>query len=230
MEYKVSTVGPTKANVPPPLGPESKSEIEVDVGPVISVAILREVREAPSICAFQHSTAIILGEKDLVAECDGPVPLEDVEPGKPTEDHRQPVLSVEFVKKVFKFGLNVPPEVITQVCLDIIEFADAYSWHEFNLGCITDVPYVINVDDDQPVVLASRPALYLPKNDRVIRAKCIPLVDIGVFTGAGQDCKNRAQLVVARRQPAEGEDPEDLRNYRVAHDFRGLNVKMVLDP
>lgn len=53
---------------------------------------------------------------------------------------------------------------------------------------------------------------------------------MGVFTGAGQDCKNRAQLVVARRQPAEGEDPEDLRNYRVAHDFRGLNAKTILDP
>jgi hypothetical protein len=141
----------------------------------------------------------VLGEKDLVAECDRPVALEDVEPGKSTEDYRQPVLLVEFVKKVFKFRPNVPPEVITQVCLDIIEFADVYSWHEFDLRCITDVLHVINVDNDQPVVSASQPALYLPKNERVIRAKCMPLVDMGVFTGAGQDCKNRAQLVVARR-------------------------------
>jgi len=58
----------------------------------------------------------------------------------------------------------------------------------------------------------------------------MPLVDMGVFVRAGQDCKNRAQLVVARCQPAEGEDPEDLRNYRVAHDFWGLNSKTILDP
>jgi len=110
MEYKASTVGPTRSNAPPPLVPEAESDIEVDVGPDISVAIPNETGEIPSICAFQHSTAIVLGEKDVVAECDGPVALEDAEPGKPS-DNNLPVLSLEFVKKVFKFGPNVPPGV-----------------------------------------------------------------------------------------------------------------------
>ena len=229
MEFKVSTVGPMKSNTPPPITPDERSkEIEVDVGPVASLSIPDGTNSSTSICAFQNATAIMLGEKDLVAQCDGPLAptdseVADVASGIPT-------LSMEFVRKVFKFGPTVPLEVITQVCLDIIEFADAYSWHEFDLGCITDVPHVINVTDSNPVVFLSRPALYLPKNERVINAKCMPLVNMGVFTKAGQDCKNRAQLVMARRQPAEEEDPEDLRNYRVAHDFRGLNSKTVLDP
>ena len=228
MEYKVSTVGPTKTNTPPPLVPGNEPEdIEVDVGPVASLSIPDGIIASTSLCTFQQATAIVLGEKDLVAECDGPIALADAEAVRPTDI---PTLSVEFVKKVFEFGPTVPPQVVDQVCLDIIEFADAYSWHEFDLGCITDVPHVINVTDNDPVVFPSRPALYLPKNERVIKAKCTPLIDMGVFRRARQDCKNRAQLVVARRQPADGEDPEDLRNYRVAHDFRGLNAKTILDP
>jgi hypothetical protein len=40
----------------------------------------------------------------------------------------------------------------------------------------------------------------------------------------------QSQLVIARRQPAEGEDPDDLKHYRMAHDFRGLNARTILDP
>ena len=200
MEFKVSTVGPMKSNTPPPITPDERSEeIEVDVGLVALLSIPDRTNALTSICAFQNATAIVLGEKDLVAECDGPLaPTEsevaDVASGIPT-------LSMEFVRKVFKFGPTVPLEVITQVCLDIIEFVDAYSWHEFDLGCITDVLHVINVTDSDPVVFPLRPALYLSKNEQAINAKCMPLVNMGVFTKAGQDCKNRAQLVVSRRQP-----------------------------
>ena len=172
MEFKVSTVGPTKLNAPPPItmGKELE-EIEVDVGPVsaslsmpidVTPVLFLLIPDGPSIstdiCAFHHATAIVLGEKDLVAECDGPLAPVDLE----VMASDIPTLSTEFVRKIFKFGPTVPPEVITQVCLDIIEFADAYSWHEFDLGCITDVPHVINVTDSNPVVLPSRPALYLP--------------------------------------------------------------------
>ena len=226
MEFNVSTVGPTKANCPPPLTEvDDLEEIPLDVGPRATLAIM-DTMGPTTICAFQGCSAIVLGEKDLIAECDGPLALADAEPASP----EMPTLTLDFVRSLFKFGPDVPAEVMNEVCMDIIEFSDVYSWHEFDLGCITDVPHKIRLTDDKPIVFPSRHALYLPKNDRVIKAKCMPLVDMGVYRPAGQECHNRAQLVVARRQPMEGEDPEDLKHFRVAHDFRGLNAKTILDP
>ena len=218
MEYKVSTVGPNKSDLRGPIGSEEE-EIPVDVDPIITCSI-PEI----AICAFQQAKAIVLGEKDLIAECDGPIELAN------TEGSEMPTLTMEFIRNTFKFGPTVPEETIKKACFDILDYSDVYSWHEFDLGCITDVPHRIELTDEIPVVSASRPALYLPKNQRIIEAKCRPLVDMGVHTGGGQDCRNRAQLVIAKRQPAEGENPEDLKHYRVAHDFRGLNSKTVLDP
>jgi hypothetical protein len=164
MEFKVSRVGPTRSNTPPPMAMGEKSEeIEVDVGPFASLSILDRPAVSTSICTFHHATAIVLGAKDLAGECDGPLAPADSEVTVLSDS--PPILSTEFVRRIFKFGPNVPPEVITQMCLDIIEFADAYSWHEFDLGCITDVPHAINVTDGDPVVFPSRPVLYLPKNE-----------------------------------------------------------------
>jgi hypothetical protein len=218
MEFKISTVGPTRSNAPPSMvmGEESE-EIEVDVGPVASLSIPDGPAVSTSICTFNHATAIVLGEKNSVGECDGPFVPADSEL---MVSDSPAIRSTEFVRRIFKFGPNVPPEVITQECLDIIEFEDTYSWHEFDLGCITDVPHAINVTKGDPMVFPSCPVHYLPKNEQVLRAKCMSLVDMGEFVGAVQDCKNRAQVVVARRPPAKGGDLEDLRNYRVAHDFR----------
>jgi hypothetical protein len=172
-------------------------------------------------------SAIVLGEKDLIAECDSPVALADPKPASP----ELPTLTLEFVRNLFKFGpKDVPSEIVNRVCMDIIEFSDVYSWHEFDLGCITDIPHKIRLTDKKPIVFPSRHDLYLPKNDRVIKAKYMSLVDLGVYRSARQEWYNRAQLVVARRQPMEGDDPEDLKHFRVAYDFRGLNAKTVLDP
>jgi len=225
VEFNVSTLGPTKANCPPPLDAGEPEEIPLDVGPRTILSI-PDTKGVPSLCTYQSCSAIVLGEKDLIAECDGPLALTDAEPMSP----EIPTLTLEFVNNLFKFGPEVPEDIKKKVCLDIIEFSDVYSWHEFDLGCITDVPHKIKLVDEKPIVFPSRHALYLPKNDRVIKAKCLPLVEMGVYRLAGQECRNRAQLVVARRQPMDSKDPEDLKHFRVAHDFRGLNAKTVLDP
>jgi hypothetical protein len=147
MEYKVSTVGPNKSDLRNSIDSDDE-EIPLDVGPIITCSI-PEI----AICAYQQAKAIVLGEKDLIAECDGLIQLAN------TEGSEMPTLTMEFIRNTFKFGPTVPEGTIKKVCLDILEYSDVYSWHEFDLGCITDVPHRIELTDKMPVVTASRPAL-----------------------------------------------------------------------
>jgi hypothetical protein len=108
---------------------------------------------------------------------------------------------------------------------------------------IDDVKHVIEPIDDTSVVAPSRPALYTPRNDVIIHAKCDPLVEMGVYTLAGPDSYNRSQLVIAKRPippevsrkrdtdlPQDVVTEDELKYYRVAHDLRGLNAKCRLRP
>jgi hypothetical protein len=67
MEYKVINIGPNKSDLHDPMD-SKEEEIPVDVGPIITCSI-------PEIatCALQQAKATVLGEKDLVMECDGPI-------------------------------------------------------------------------------------------------------------------------------------------------------------
>jgi hypothetical protein len=218
-------------------------EDPMDLGAVATVQC-NTMLTAPALALLATSGAILLGQKDLVSEADGFMEPAEFEAMTANDwDHLRPVLTIDFVKSQIKMGPEVPMEVANGVCLDIIEFADCYSWHEFDLGRIEDVKHVIEPIDDNSVVAPSRPALYTPRNDAIIHAKCDPLVEMGVYTLAGPDSYNRSQLVIAKRPippevsrkrdtdlPQDIITEDELKYYRVAHDLRGLNAKCRLRP
>jgi hypothetical protein len=258
LEIKCSAEGPNNRNSPPPLpggsrvlasGPvfqpitDDMEEDPMDLGAVATVQC-NTMLTAPALALLATPGAILLGQKDLVSEPDGFMEPAEFEAMTAHDwDHLRPVLTIDFVKSQIKMGPEVPMEVANGVCLDIIEFADCYSWHEFDLGRIEDVKHVIEPIDDNSVVAPSRPALYTPRNDAIIHAKCDPLVEMGVYTLAGPDSYNRSQLVIAKRPippevsrkrdtdlPQDLITEDELKYYRVAHDLRGLNAKCRLRP
>ena len=167
------------------------------------------------------AVALEVGKHDLVAELDGPV-LSDFSPF-PAEAR----ISRDFVRGIFKFGPSCPLSVVNKAVDLVLAHWDQFSWHEMDLGCISDVPYDTKYVDESPCVCKSRRHNYAERNAMVIEAKSRPLVDLGVYRRAGPDVVDRAQLVVVRTKP---DDPMNLKYCRVAHDFRCKNDKALLVP
>ncbi|KAI5809502.1 hypothetical protein DFH27DRAFT_605918 [Peziza echinospora] len=80
---------------------------------------------------------IRIGYRDLVAEVDEEI---ECEMKVPVSSEGNPVITVEFIMDQVKFGPSVPDEVRRLICGDIIEFSNAFSWNQYNLGTISDVP------------------------------------------------------------------------------------------
>ncbi|KAF3927492.1 Protease [Arthrobotrys entomopaga] len=167
--------------------------------------------------------AIIAGEDDLMGKADDPIiPEPEVE------------VTVDFVKNNVKWGEKVPDDVKDSVVQLFLKYRKAISWHQLDLACIEDVPFDCKPFDVTPVVDAPRPYLYSPVNNEIIRAKTKPLVDMGIYVEAPIDVVDRAQLVIVRKPPKSSVNPKEDRNNpdycRIAHDFRGKNANIHLDP
>ena len=168
-------------------------------------------------------SAYRLGMRDLVSE----VEEAKVEP----IDRLLTVLTIEFVESSMEFGDCVPAEVRTAVCQDVIDYAHAFSWNAFDLGCIMDMPHRVIRVDSSPAVQPSRRHLYTQYNDAILHTKCDPYIDMGIFKPATPECKDRAQLTIVRTAvSALGQDRNDPKYCRIAHDFRAMNDKIQLDP
>ena len=166
--------------------------------------------------------ALEIGKRDLVAELDGPV-LTDF--GRPVPADAR--MSRDFVRGIFQFGPSCPPEVVARAIDLVLAHWDQFSWHEMDLGCISDVPYDTRYVDESPCVCKSRRHNYADRNAMIIEAKSQPSIDLGVYRRAGPDVVDRAQLVVVRTKP---EDPMNLKYCRVDHDFSCKNDKALLVP
>ena len=166
------------------------------------------------------ASAYRLGMKDLVREVEERV-VEEV-----PIDRSLPVLTKEFVASCIEFG-DVPPLVQEAVCQDIIDFAHAFSWNAFDLGCITDVPHRVIRTDHSPAIQSSRRHLYTLANEAVLHAKCDPYIEMGLFRPASPSCKDRAQLTIVHTNVQDRNNPKFC---RVAHDFRAMNDHIQLDP
>ena len=175
--------------------------------------------DAFALALPRADSALEVGKHDLVAELDGPVDFAPV----PAEAR----VSCDFVRGIFKFGPSCPPSVVTKAVDLVLAHWDQFSWHEMDLGCISDVPYDTKYVDDSPCVCKSRRHNYAERNATIIEAKSRPLIDLGVYRRAGPDVVDRAQLVVVRTKP---EDPMNLKFCRVAHDFRCKNDNALLVP
>lgn len=167
-------------------------------------------------------TALEVGRRDLVAELDSPVSF-DSAPALPPNAQ----VSRDFVRGVFTFGSSCPPHIVDKAIDLVIAHWEQFSWHEMDLGCISDVPYETTYTDNTPCVCKSRRHNYAERNAVVIEAKSRPLIELGVYRRAGPEVVDKAQLVVVRTKP---EDPMNLKYCRVAHDFRCKNDKAVLVP
>ena len=166
---------------------------------------------------------IEVGNKDLIAELDGPVLNHFATPLSATPA----MVSRDFVCGVIKFGPSCPAAVVDSAIDLVLTHWDQFSWHEMDLGCISDVPYDTKYIDHSPCVSKSRRHNYSERNATIIEAKSRPLIDLGVYKTACPEVVDRAQLVVVRTKP---EDPMNLKYCRVAYDFRCKNDKALLVP
>ena len=128
---------------------------------------------------------------------------------------------------IFKFGPSCPPHVVSKAIDLVLAHWDQFSWHEMDLGCISNIPYDTQYVDESPCVCKSRRHNYAERNAMIIEAKSQPLIDLGVYRHAGPEVVDRAQLVVVRTKP---DDLMYLKYCRVAHDFRCKNDKALLVP
>ncbi|KAF8456192.1 hypothetical protein BGX38DRAFT_66639 [Terfezia claveryi] len=187
----------------------------------------------PFLQIQKGSAALKIGMRDLVDEVDGPPPIPDIQISPEDIERAQkaglPVLTVEFVKNNMQFGPEVPEEIKRLVCEDIIEYADACSWNQFDLGHIKDIPHTINRWDPIPAIEPSRKHLSNPINTKILRSKCWPLVELGIYFKAPPHVKDKAQVTIVRKGTSL-EERNDPANCRVAHDYRRLNEKIYLDP
>lgn len=157
-----------------------------------------------------------------MAELDGLV-LTDFNASDPVDAR----VSRDFVRGIFKFGPSYPPDIVIRAIDLVLAHWEQFSWHEMDLGCISDVPYDTKYVDDSPCVCKSRRHNYADRNAIGIAAKSQPLIELGVYKRATSDVIDRAQLVVVRTKP---DDPTNPKYCRVAHDFRCKNDKAVLVP
>ena len=164
------------------------------------------------------SAAMEVGKRDLVADLDSPVQNDFAAEARVSRD---------FIRGVIKFGSSCPEFVINKAIDLVLEHWSEFSWHEMDLGCISDIPYDTKYVDDSPCVCKSRRHNYAERNAAVIEGKSRPLINLGVYRTAGPDVVDRAQLVVVRTKP---DDPINLKYCRIAHDFRCKNDKALLVP
>ena len=70
----------------------------------------------------------------------------DIDPDQMAEgwDEGLPIVSVDFIKDYLRFKPAVLEDMKIEVCGDVIEFADVFSWNAFDLCCIRDVPMGIS--------------------------------------------------------------------------------------
>jgi len=138
------------------------------------------------------------------------------------------LLTVEFILQNLRFGPNVPQDIKTLVAKDVISFADVFSWNQYDLGCIKDVPHSISRFDSTPAIMESCRHLANPINKAIIKAKCWPLVELGLYDRkAPPTCIDRAQLTIVRKPPTGSPDLRNDPAYcRIAHDYRYLNDRI----
>lgn len=191
----------------------------------------RECHAVPFYRIGETSRAIQVGMRDLVDEVDGDeVPQLELpdELIKTATAEGLPILTLEFIETNLRFGTQVPRAVRMLVCQDVVDYADVFSWNQFDLGHITDVPHTVNRWDLSAAVQPLRRHLYNPMNDMIIKTKCWPLVELGIYKRAPPECIDRAQLTIVRKcMPEQRNDPAFL---RVAHDYRDYNSRIYLDP
>ena len=123
------------------------------------VATLVTIPMAPS--------TLEIGKHDLVTELDGPV-LNDFAP-VPAEAR----ISRDFIRGIFMFGPSCPSAIVDQAIDLILDHWHQFSWHEMDLGCITDVPYDTKYVDESPCVCKSRRHNYSDRNATIIEAKSV---------------------------------------------------------
>lgn len=136
-------------------------------------------------------------------------------------------ISRDFIRGVIKFGPSCPADVVDKAISLVIAHWSQFSWHEMDLGCITDVPYDTKYTDHSPCGCQSRRHNYSEHNAPIIEAKSRPLIDLGVYKTAGPDVVDRAQLVAVCTNPKV---PMNLKFYWVAPDFRCKNDKAFVVP
>ena len=166
-----------------------------------------------------------IGKRCLLSELDGPA-ASDFQASAP-DFQASATVTRSFVKDTFHFGPSCPPAVVDAAVDLILSHWDQFSWHEMDLGCIQDVPYLTTYLDGSPCVCKSRRHNYAPRNNGLIEAKSRPLIDMGVYRLADSSVVDRAQLVVIR---SKADEPDNPKYARIAHDFRCKNDKAVLLP
>lgn len=231
----------------PPLVEEDMSEIDeeefdglatVSMNFCLTFPNVSRTSECNPIYPFYRMSAepkaIQVGMRDLTGEVENveipqiEISSEDLARAK---EEGLPVLTVDFIRSNLKFGPSVPEQVQVQVCQDVIDYADVFSWNQFDLGCIEDVPHTVNRFDNTASIQSSRRHLYNPINERIIKAKCWPLVELGIYKRAPPECIDRAQLTIVKDKcgglASQRNEPAFC---RVAHDYRDYNGKIYLDP
>lgn len=223
----------TAATGAPPLEKEENDELdEEDFEKLASVSMnyIGQAIKGKNLPLYKIGTsAIQVGMRDLVKEVEQPndPPLEVPAELKAALNEGLPVLTVEFIEENLRFGPSVPKDMKLRVCQDVIDYADVFSWNQFDLGCMTDVPHSVSRWDPTPAIQASRRHLYNPINNKIITIKCWPLVELGHYRKAPPECIDRAQLTIVRKGLTDRNDPVFC---RVAHDYRDYNNKIYLDP
>lgn len=176
--------------------------------------------------AAESCNAMAIG-RDFLDEVDGPLRRKDLPP-LPTsiEMHITP----KFVEEQFEWSLDVPVRVKERLCREVIRHSAAYSWHEYDLGRITDVPHDVHPFDPTPAVDVTRKHLYQPRNQEILHLKMDPLIELGIYELAPPNTTNKMQLVITRKKASNEADADDPKLARVAHDCRKANASLHLDP
>jgi len=185
----------------------------------------------PAYFMAPDTTAIRIGIKDLIGDIDSSmipdikIPLKDVQKAL---QEGLPLLTVEFILQNLRFGPNVLQDIKTLVAKDVISFADVFSWNQFNLGCIKDVPHSISRFDSTLAIMESQRHLANPINKAIIKVKCWPLVELGLYRKAPPTCIDHAQLTIVWK-PLSTDLRNDPAYCHIAHDYRYLNDRIYQD-
>lgn len=140
---------------PPPLVPEEGDEYEEEKFELLLPHTAMPVStnympkaELPALFMAPEAAAIRIGMRDLGGEVQGTLPIADIDISMSQIQNALraglPLLTPEFVLQNLSFGPNVTAEVKVEIASDVIRFADVFSWNQFDLGCIKDVPHTIS--------------------------------------------------------------------------------------
>lgn len=226
----------------PPLVAEENNEFEeedfeqlatVSTNYVESTTEQKKVATSAAFyCIETEGAAIQVGMRQLVDEVKGVDMNSQIE--IPAEylakamSKGLPILTLAFVESNLRIGPLVPEDMRKMISQDVIDYADVFSWNQFDLGCITDILHTVNRFDQSPAIQPSRGHLSNPVNEKIIKEKCWPLVELGHYKKAPLECIDRAQLTIVRKGKLE--DRNNPAFCRVAHDYRDYNSKIHPDP